>query len=147
MSRLINPKTLFIIATAGLLITFFFYDSSDSIFDQTIEPLTPANWDEVDFRNIVKNSIPIVLLEETTSGKCKVSVDNFDNIIEHRYFVKGDQLADELGYDPDEATLFVLCDQLVGEKSRLNIWYATEEAGKHSTKYTYFITEWTEDIN
>ena len=146
MNRIINPKTILIISIAALLITFFFYDSSDSLFDQTIEPYMPPNWDELSTKDIVKNSIPIVLLEETTGGKCKVSAEYFKDIIGHIYFVKGNQLADELGYQPDEETLFVLCDQLVGEKSRLHVWYVTEEAQKHSTKYTSFITEWDEDI-
>jgi len=145
MHRLINPKIILIISIAGLLISFFFYDSSDSLLGQTMEPFTPPNWDEVQNKNIVKNSIPIVLLEETTSEKCKVSAENFDLIVSHSYFVKANQLVDELEYEPDEKTLLILCDQLVGEKSRLNVWYATEEAKKHSTKYTYFITEWTED--
>ncbi len=126
--------------------SFFFFNSSDSLLSQTMEPFTPPNWDEVQNRNIIKNSIPIVLLEETTSEKCKVSAENFNLIISHSYFVKANQLVDELEYDPGEKTLFVLCDQLVGEKSTLNVWYATEEAKKHSTKYAYFVTEWIEDI-
>lgn len=130
----------------GLIMSFVFFDSSNSLLSQTIEPFTSPNWDEVQNRDIIKNSIPIIFLEETTSGKCKVSAENFDLIISHSYFVKADQLVNELGYDPDEKTLFVLCNQLVGEKSTLNVWYATEESKKHSTKYTYFMTEWIEEV-
>jgi len=33
---------------------------------------------------------------------------------------------------------------IVGEKSRLNVWYMLEESPNHPTKYEYFITEWEE---
>jgi len=59
-------------------------------------------------------------------------------------FVKGDELGRKFQYDREAETLVLPCDDLEGEKSRLNIWYATEQAKEHPTKYEYFITPWNE---
>ena len=106
-----------------------------------LEPYTEVNWDEVLPRNIVKNSIPITLLEDY-GGKCKVSAQNFDKILSHNYFVKDKELALKLDYDNENETLVLPCDLLKGEKSRLNVWYVVEESPKHSKKYQYFVTAW-----
>ena len=52
------------------------------------------------------------------------------------------ELANELNFDRDSATLTLNCNLLAGEKSRLDIWYVTEESGKDSKKYEYWITPW-----
>ena len=142
MNNFFNSKTILIIAIVVSVAAFYFYDASNSLLGVVLDPFTAPNWDEVANRNIVKNSIPIILLDETFGGQCKVSVENFELIISHQYFVKSNQLVNELKYDPLEKTLLVSCDKLVGEKSRLHVWYATEEAKKHPTKYEYFVTAW-----
>ena len=142
MTNLLNAKTILLISIIGLSASIYFYDSSNSLLGQVLDPFESPIWDEVANRNIVKNSIPIILLDETFGGQCKVSAENFELIISHQYFVKSNQLSNELKYDPLEKTLLVSCDKLVGEKSRLHVWYATEEAKKHPTKYEYFVTAW-----
>jgi len=137
-----KEQKIFVIGMAGLVIFAFFYiPQSDSLFGSFFESFSEPNWDEVNERNIVKNSIPIILLEEQ-GAKCKMKAEKFDVIIDHPYFIRGDELANELSYDRTNATLLVSCDLLKGEKSRFNVWYATEEAKKHSTKFQYFITFW-----
>jgi len=102
-------------------------------------------WDEVRERDIVKNSIPIIYQENLKGGDCSVYAENFDIIIEHKYFVRGEELADKLNYDKEKNTLIISCDKLYGEKSRLNVWYVLEESPKYPEKYEYFITKWEEN--
>jgi len=108
-----------------------------------IEPYSDPNWDEVPEKHIVKNSIPIVLLEGT-GGICKMSAQRFDVIIEHSYFIRGNELAEKLKYDKENQTIILSCDLVELGTSRLNVWYAVEESAKHSKKYQYFITSWNE---
>jgi len=139
-----KEQKIFVIAMAGLVIFAFFYvPRSDSLFGSLIESFSVPNWDEVSERNIVKNSIPVIKLEEQGT-KCKVKAEKFDVIIDHSYFIRGEELEKELNYDRENQTLLLSCDLLDSEKSRLNIWYATEESEKHAKKYQFFITPWDE---
>jgi len=139
-----KEQKIFVIAMGILVIFAFLYvPQSNTLFGSFLESFSEPNWNEVSERNIVKNSIPITLLEEQGT-KCLVKAEKFDVIIDHQYFVRGNELERELNYDRTDKTLLLSCDLLKGEKSRLNIWYATEEAEKHSKKYQYFITPWDE---
>jgi len=131
---------------ALVVIALFYFQSSNSLLGSWLEQFTEPNWQEVSERNIVKNSIPVVLLEEQ-DGKCKMTAQKFEIIIEHPYFIRGNDLAQELNYDKEGKTLMLPCDLLEGEKSRLNVWYALEESPKHSKKYQYFITIWNETMS
>jgi len=140
-----NQK-IFVIVAIGLVIIGLFYSlNSESIFAKFLEQLSPPDWDEVKPRDIVKNSIPITLVEDI-DGKCKVHGEKFDLIIDHQYFVRSNELAEKLKYDRENKTLITPCEELKGEKSRLNVWYVIPEAEKHATKYEYFITEWEETL-
>ncbi len=89
---------------ALVIITFFFFQRSDSLLGSWLEPYSEPNWNEVPEKHIVKNSIPITLLEEN-NGKCKVTAQKFDVIIEHSYFVRGNELAEKLNYEKEDETL------------------------------------------
>ena len=136
-----NEK-FFVIGMAALVIFAFFYmQDKESLLSEFFVGFAPPNWDEVSPRNIVKNSIPITVIG--MDGKdCAVEAMRFDSIIDHRYFVKGEQLADELNYKRELNRLTIPCEKLEAEKSELVIWYATEESSKHATKYQYWIKEW-----
>ena len=136
-----NDK-FFVIGAAVLVVFAFFYmQDKNSLLSEFFVGFAPPNWDEVSPRNIVKNSIPITLIG--MDGKdCAVEAMRFDSIIDHRYFVKGEQLADELNYKRELNRLTIPCEKLEAEKSELVIWYATEESSKHATKYQYWIKEW-----
>ena len=142
-----KEQKIFVIVMAGLVVFAFFYlQRSDSLLGSWLDQLSEPNWDEVLKRDIAKNSIPVSLLEEQ-GEKCRVMADRFDIIIDHPYFIRGEQLGQELNYDRETKTLTLSCDLLHGEKSRLNIWYAVEESPKHSKKYQYFITSWNETMS
>jgi len=127
-----------------IVISFYFY-SSDSILGTINENFSAPIWDEVHERDIVKNSIPIIYQETLKNGNCSVYGEKFNLIIEHEYFIRGEELADKLNYDKEKNTLILSCDKLEGEKSRLNVWYALEESPKYPEKYEYFITKWEEN--
>ncbi len=134
----------FVVGMAALVVFAFFYmQDKESLVSEFFDRFAAPNWDEVTPRNIVKNSIPITLLESNGSD-CKVEAMRFNDIIDHPYFVKGEQLADELNHNREQNTLTISCEKLDAEKSELVIWYATEEAGKHATKYQYWINPWEE---
>lgn len=127
----------------GIAIVFLTTDTSDSIFMQSMEPFTKVVWDEVRQRDIIKNSIPIELLDETDQG-CVVTATNFNRIVDHSEFAKAEQLVNELKHDRENNTLTIPCELIKDEKSRLNIWVVIKESPKHAEKYEYFITEWEE---
>ena len=132
----------FVVGMAVLVVFAFFYmQDKESLLSEFFVGFTPTNWDEVSPRDIVKNSIPITLIGMDGSD-CAVEAMRFNDIVDHRYFVKGEQLADELHYKRELNRLTIPCEKLITDKSELTIWYATEEAGKHATKYQYWINPW-----
>ena len=133
---------IFLIAIGIVIILVLIYMPIEkSMFGVFLEQFSKVDWNEVKERNIVKNSIPIIFLEEKGSS-CIVNADNFDLIISHEYFERSTDLERELNYDSENEALLVSCDLLDGEKSRLHVWYALKESEKHATKYEYFITPW-----
>ncbi len=133
---------MFLIAIGIVVIlVLIFAPIEKSMLGVFLEQFSKVDWNEVKERNIVKNSIPIMLLEEKDS-RCIVNADDFDLIISHEFFERSADLERELNYDSDNETLLFSCDLLDGEKSRLHVWYALKESEKHATKYEYFITPW-----
>ena len=136
-----NDKYFVVGMVVLVVVAFVYMQDKDSLLTEFFNTFAPPNWDEVISRNIVKNSIPLTLLE-SNNGQCIVKAELFHSIIDHAYFLKGEQLAEELNFDRNLNTLTIPCEKLVTDKSELTIWYATEEAGKHATKYQYWINPW-----
>jgi len=122
----------------AILVVVFGTDISNSMLGKSFEQFSKPDWSQVQEPNIVKNSILITLLDESLEG-CTVSAEKFELIIDHQYFVRSDELAKELHYDKENNTLLVPCDMIPDEPSKLHVWYATQEALNHATKYEYFI--------
>ena len=120
---------------------FVYMQDKNSLFFEFFDFLAPVNWDEIDYKAIVKNSIPITLIE-SNGNNCILEAMRLNDILDHRYFIQSEQLADELNYDREQNTIKVPCEKLHGDKSQLEIWYVTEESKKDSTKYQYWINEW-----
>lgn len=140
-----KQEKLFVIAIIILIIFSFFYmQESDSLFNLFLDQFSGVNWEEVKDREIVKNSIPIMLMEKI-DGECKMSAQKFDLIVDHEYFVRGNELEQELEFDRENKTLVISCDLLEGDKSKLNVWYVKEESPTHSKKFQYFVTPWVDD--
>jgi len=134
---------ILVIGVIAVVLAFVYLDISNSIFGKIFDSFTPVNFDEVKNREIVRNAIPIILLEKD-GNSCLVHGEKFNLILDHSYFVRSEQLAKELDYDRENKSLIVPCDELHGEQSKLHVWYVIEEAPRHATKYDYFITEWEE---
>ena len=134
-----KEKIIIVSLAILFIIVIFSTDISNSILGEFLEQYFEPDWSQVDKRNIVKNSIPITVLE-ATGKECTVSAENFDYIIEHQYFKLSEELAKELQYNKENQTLIIPCDEIPEEESKLHVWYITEEALKHSKKYKYFVT-------
>lgn len=141
-----KKETAYLVIGAVLLVAAYFYlDTSDTLFGVVSDQILPVNWDEVHTRDTVKNSIPIVLLD-TSGNSCTVIGKNFEMITNSPYFDRNHEVTEKLQYDAQEETLVVPCDELQGEKSRLNVWYVVEEAPQHGLKWEYFITAWNAEV-
>jgi len=142
-----KAEKIFVITAAALvLVALYFIPISHGYLGLFLDIFSELNWDEVHPVYVVKNAIPVNLIEKE-DGKCKVTAHILDEIVEHGYFKRGDELARELDYDRDDETIILPCDMLKGEKSKLNIWFVTEESPKHSKKYQYFVTPWNETLS
>ena len=137
--------SILVIGAVLLVGAYFYLDTSDSLFGVVTSSFEPVDWDEVLPRNIVKNSIPIELLD-TNGNSCTVTGKNFEMITAHNYFIRNQGVTEKLQYDVQEETLVVPCNELQGEKSRLNVWYVVEESPKHPMKWEYFITAWDAEV-
>ena len=141
-----KQEKIFVIAIVVLIIFSFIYlQESNTLFNSILGQFSEVDWEEVKERDIVKNSIPIDLIEKI-NGKCMMSAQKFDLIIDHEYFIRANELELELEFDRENKTIVISCDMLEGDKSRLNVWYVIEESSTHSKKFQYFVTPWTQDI-
>lgn len=134
-----KEKIIVGVLAIAVIVVIFSTDISDSVLGQIMEQYTPPDWSEVQERNIVKNSIPISVIEKS-GNDCLVNAENFEHIIDHRYFKRSEELVKELHYNKEDKTLLISCNIISEESSQLHVWYATSEALMHSEKYEYFIT-------
>lgn len=137
-----KEETFFLIGAAGLVIIGLLFIPLDyGYLGIIIDSILPLNWDEVREREIVKNAIPINLLDEDGEN-CKVTADRLDAIIDQVSFVRSSEFESQVKYDREDSTAIFPCDMLKGEKSKLTMWYVDEEGPKHPTKFEYWITDW-----
>ena len=138
-----NIRKFGLVIGAGTLLVYavFFLPVSKSYFGALLESTSEPNWEEISPRYIVKNSIPITLIEKDGQN-CLLDAPNLDKIITHSYFKRGEELASNLRYDAKEKSITIPCEKTFGEKSRLEIWYVTEDSPKHAKKFQYFVTPW-----
>jgi len=125
------------ITIAGIILTNV--SSNDTILGTILESSLEPEWEELPPRNIVKNTIPITLLER--NNECLVTAKLLDKIIEQEDFTQGDKLANKLNYDDKEQTIKIRCEELVGETSNLHIWFIIPDSPKYADRFTYFITD------
>ena len=113
--------------------------SEDTILGVITEQFTEPEWDELKPRNVVKNTIPITVLEK--NGNCLVSAEKLDIILDHAYFIQSDKLERELQYDREKNTIKIECERLTDDTMNFYIWYVIPEASKSAERFTYFITD------
>jgi len=140
-----QEKIFVLVAAAVVIVVFIFVPWSNSYFGLLLDTFTGPNWDELNPHDVVKNVIPITLLEKTDNN-CKMSAENLDNVIEHQYFIRGKEFAQTVKFDAKNSTVVLPCEIIDGEKSRLHVWYIKEEAPRHGGTYKYFVTPWNDTI-
>ena len=64
-----------------------------------------------------------------------MSAQKFDVIIEHPYFIRGNELAKELKYDKENQTITLSCDLVELGTSRLNVWYAVSYLSSFASSF------------
>ena len=137
-----QSKIFLVIAIIIFIVGIVYAINSQTLLNSVLQQtILPIEWEKVHPREIVKNSIPITIIEEK-NDKCVVTASKFDAIIDHQYFIKSDEFALKLNYDGENQTIEIKCDQLVEEKSRFNVWYVTPDSFVYPERYEYFISSW-----
>ncbi len=131
--------TLVVVSTVFLLVIFS-GNTSETLLGLFLVKFAPMNWDMVNERNIVKNTIPISVIKQVNDEFCKIKADAFDRIVDHSYFVSSSSLSEELRYDRENGTLTIPCDGISDDSLELHIWYVIPEDAKYGGKYQYFVT-------
>lgn len=139
---------LIVIGVAFLGMALYYSSNSSTLVGQTAQDLAEQygaiDWDKISPRDIVKTSIPVEILEQENND-CLVTAKYFDSIAQHSYFIRSHELIEKLQFNNDTKTLIMPCDELHGEKSRLNIWYITTDSNVFTERYEYFVTPWEDD--
>ena len=140
-----SVQVIFLIASICLVIFGFIYSlNSETLFGKFLDQVKPVDWDKIFPRNIIKNSIPIEILENQ-NGICNIKAENFQLILKTPEFTKSQDFARELDYNNDTKTIKMSCDKLPGDKlpgdkNKLHVWIVRGEAEKFSERYQYFVT-------
>jgi len=146
------PQIIFLAISICLVIFGFIYSlNSETLFGKFLDQVKPIKWNEIIPRNIIKNTIPIEVLE-SHNGICDIKAENFQLIMKAPEFKKSQDLARELHYNNDTKTIQLSCDKLPGEvingdKDKLHVWFVREESDKFSARYQYFVTPLNVTIN
>ena len=139
-----KQERLFVLVAACVLIAIFvFAPWQNSYFGLFIEMFTGPNWNDLNPHDVVKNSVPLTLIEKTENN-CKMFAENLNNVVGHQYFVHGQEFAQAVKYDAENNTIVLPCEMVDGEKSRLHVWYIKEDVARHGGAYKYFVTPWTD---
>ncbi|MGH9998901.1 MAG: hypothetical protein ACRD90_03445 [Nitrosopumilaceae archaeon] len=140
-----QEKIFVLVAAAVVIAVFVFAPWQNSYFGLFVDMFREPDWNELNPHDVVKNSVPLILIEKT-DGSCKMSAENLDSVIEHQYFVSGQEFAQAVKFDSKNETVVLPCEMIVGDKSRLHVWYIKEEATRFGGKYKYFVTPLNETI-
>lgn len=136
-----QPKIIFFVLIVAVALAFAFIPWSNySLLGKLLEPIMPADWENVSNRNIVENTVLLSLVEEKSDG-CLVYSDRLSTMFDHEYFIASSEMQKQLQYNKDAQTLIVPCENMQDEQLRLHLRYITQEAPKDGTKYEYTFTE------
>ena len=140
-----QEKIFVLVAAAIVVAVFIFAPWQNSYFGLFVDTVREPNWDDLNPHDVVKNSVSMTLIEKMDNN-CKMSAENLGNVIEHKYFVRGQEFAQAVKFDTKNETVVLPCEMVDGEKSRLHVWYTIEEAPRFGGKYKYFVTPWNDTI-
>ena len=140
-----QEKIFALVTGAVVIVVFVFAPWQNSYFGLFVDTFREPSWNDLNPHDVVKNSVPLILIEKT-DGSCKMSAENLDSVIEHQYFVRGQEFSQAVKFDANNETVVLPCEMVDGEKSRLHVWYIKEEAPRFGGKYKYFVTPWNDTI-
>ncbi|MGQ0795787.1 MAG: hypothetical protein ACT4N5_06365 [Nitrosopumilaceae archaeon] len=139
-----KQEKIFVLAATGVVVIIFIFGPwQNSYLGLFVDTIAGPNWDKLSPHDIVKNEIPLTLITKF-DGSCKMSAENLGNVIEHQYFVRGQEFANKVRFDPIDSSIVIPCEMNYGERSRLHVWYVKEEATKYGGEFKYFVTPWSE---
>jgi len=118
----------------------FFPWQNYSILGKALEPLLPADWENISKKDIIKNTVLLSLVEEK-NDKCLVYSDKLTGMFDHAYFVRSSEMQEQLQYNEDNQTLLVPCENMLDDKIRLHLRYIQQDAPKDGTKFEYSFSE------
>lgn len=135
-----QPKIIFFVLIATVaLVAIFVPWYNYSILGTVIQPVMPADWDNISNRNIVQYAILLSLVEEV-EGKCVMHSERLSSMFEHTYFVRSMDAQKQLQYDEESQTIVTPCENIQDEQLRLHLRHIKQEAPKDGTKYEYTFT-------
>jgi hypothetical protein len=140
-----QEKIFVLVGAVVVIAVLIFAPWQNSYFGLFVDTFRESDWNKIGPHDVVKNVIPITLIEKTDHN-CKMSAENLNSVIEHQYFVRGKEFAQEVKFDAKNNTVVLPCEMIDGEKSRLHVWYIKEEAPKHGGTYKYFVTTWNDTV-
>jgi len=111
-----------------------------SILGKVLEPILPADWENISKKNIIENTVLLYLVEER-DGKCVAYSDKLDGMFDHSYFIRSKEMQKQLEYNEDAQTILVPCENMIDGQLRLHLRYVEQDAPKDGTKFEYTFTE------
>src|SRR3990172_13105278 len=100
-----KQEKIFVLVGAGVVIAVLIVAPwQNSYFGLFVNTFREPDWIEISPHDVVKNVIPITLIEKTDNN-CKMSAENLNSVIEHQYFVRGQEFAQEVKYDAKNYTI------------------------------------------
>jgi hypothetical protein len=134
-----QEKIFVLVSGIAVIIVLIFVPWSNSYFGLFIDKFREPDWDHINPPDIVKNTIVMTLINKNEKN-CELSVPNLRNVIEHPYFVRGEDFAQEINFNKQNETIILPCEMIKDEKSKLDVWYVLKDAPRFSGEYRYFIT-------
>ena len=139
-----KQEKIFVLGAASVVVIIFVFGPwQNSYFGLFVDTIVGQDWDDLSPHDIVKNEVPLTLIEKF-DGSCKMSAENLGNVIDHQYFVRGQEFANKVRFDPIDSSIVIPCEMTGQERSRLHVWYVKEEAPKYGGEFKYFVTPWSD---
>lgn len=136
-----QSKIIFFVLLVIVGLTLMFIPWYDySILGKVIEPIMPADWENISKKNIVENTVLLSLVEER-SEECLVYSNRLSSMFDHECFIHSSEMQKQLQYNEVDQTLIAPCENMQNEQLRLHLRYVTQDAPKGGTKYEYYFTE------
>ena len=144
---MVNIKGIIFVSFSAILVilALVFLQTEDSVIGIVVEELSGPDWSNITPREVIKTSFLVIVLESINEKDCKLKAGEISAVLTHADFKKSEEFARKVQYNNEDNTIILPCESLSGEKLKFNIWYITEDAKNHATKYTYWLSESSSD--